>query len=188
MEVVMGKKKTGSLIAYILMGIVVIGLILAIVGMFVGQVVYKHEEIKNLTSTQTVTEYIALFSSYWGTQQKGSGFISVSYENPSNALGIVGFIVTLVGLATLVVDCVLRIFVKKDLKIVRVIGAALSVVGAILVLVSGLVMADACYGDKKADWNEIKHFWEIGPGAILGFAGGLVGGVAGALPLFKKFN
>lgn len=184
----MGKKKSGSLIAYILMGIVVIGLIVAIVGMFVGQVVHKYEEIKNLTSTQTVTEYIALFSSFWGTQQKGSGLLSVSYDNPSNAFGIVGFIVTLVGLAVLVGDCVLRVFLKKDLKVLRVIGVALSVVGGILVLVSGLVMANACYGDKKADWNKINVYWEIGPGAILGFVGGLVGGIAGALPLFKPFN
>ena len=48
---------------------------------------------------------------------------------------------TLVGLAVLILDGVFRIFLNKDLRIIRMLGVAVTLVGAILILVAGLVMA-----------------------------------------------
>ncbi len=176
----MAKAKKHSILSYVLAGLVIVALVLVIVGMFVGQVIYKYpSDLKG----GTTSESYPLFSDKWGDQKYGS----VTVEGISNVFAVISFIVTLVGLALLAVDCVLRLFVGKDCKFCRIIGAALTFVGAILILVSGLVLANQMYGDSKETLNKLNMSFSAGAGVWLGFVGGLVGAVAGALPISKKF-
>ncbi len=171
-------KKKANVLGYVFLGLVIVALVLVIVGMFVGQVVAKGELFG-----KTSKEVIKLFDSdAWGVEEIGDEKVGVS-----NAFAIVSFIVTLVGLATLVADGVLRLFAKKDVKVLRACGAIVTLVGAILILVSGLVMVGQCK-DAEFDFAFAKATYSTGAGIWLGFIGGLVGAVGGALPLFKAFD
>ncbi len=182
----MAKKKSSkhNILTCIFATIIIVGLVLAIVGMFVGQVGYSYRTLEGF-QPKTATGSFKLFDD-WGDFKIGL----ITIEGVSNTFSVVSFIVTIVGLVVLLADSCLHLFAKKDFKILRVIGAVLSVVGAILILVSGLVMANECYGSdniKKA-LDAIEASIHAGAGVWLGFVGGLVGGIAGGLGLVKKFN
>lgn len=175
----MGKKKS-SVAGYVFMGVVFVALVLVIVGMFVGQVVGTGKLLG-----KTSSESIKLFDGdAWGVEEIGGKKVGVS-----NAFAIVSFIVTLVGLAVLLLDGIFRNFLNKDLRLIRILGAACTLVGAILILVAGLVMVSQCNDGGSISLGglaEVKY--SAGAGVWLGFIGGLVGAVGGALPLLKKFN
>ncbi len=177
----MAKAKKHSILSYVLAGLVIVALVLVIVGMFVGQVVGKASS--NVAGSSSTTTYKLFDADTWEVKEINGEKVGVS-----NVFAIISFIVTLVGLALLVVDCVLRLFVGKDCKFCRIIGAALTLVGAILILVAGLVMANQCKENLGVDLgNLVKNTYSAGAGVWLGFIGGLVGAVAGALPISKKF-
>ena len=181
---IMAKKKAGSknLMNYIFFGLVAVGIVLVIVGMFVGQVVFKTYNVINDSYDASV---LKLFDE-WGDKTFGP----FKVEGVSNVFAVISFIVTLVGLAILLVDGILHCFLGKNFKIVRVVGALVTIVGAILILVAGLVMANQCYGTEeiKEGMQKVKMSFSAGTGVWLGFVGGLVGGVCGGLPLLKAFN
>ena len=176
------KSKSKKLVNYIFFGAVLVGLVLVVVGMFVGQVVFK---TYNILNDSYDAKNLMLFDE-WGDKSFGA----IKVEGISNVFLIVSFVITLVGLAVLAVDGILHCFLGKNMKIVRIIGASLTVVGAILILVSGLVMANQCYGDDsiKEAMKKVKMSFSAGAGVWLGFAGGLVGGICGGLPLLKAFK
>ncbi len=178
-----GKKSGIGILGIVLFALVVVGLILVIVGMFVGQVVFKYQKLEGFKTVEA-SESIKLFAN-WSELKVGAISLDTGL---SNVFSVVSFIVTLVGLAVLAADACLRLFAKKDFKIVRFIGVALSFVGAILILVSGLVLAKQCWGDENTTklLEAIKASFSAGVGVWLGFIGGLVGTVGGALAIFKK--
>lgn len=180
----MAKKQKGSLLGIVFLCLVLVGLVLVVVGMFVGQVAYTHlEGLK-----ETVTENIGLFHEDWG---KVIDLVVMKITYPSNTLGVIAFIVAAVGLLVLLCTGVLQTLLKKDgsiLNIVRIIGVVLTVVGAVLILVSGITMANACYGDAKETLEKASISYAPGIGVWLGFVGGLVGGICGTLPLLKPFK
>lgn len=179
----MAKKQKGSLLGIVFLCLVLVGLVLVVVGMFVGQVAYSYSKI-----TEQVTEQIKLFDGDWN---KEINLVVTKVTYPSNTLGIIAFIVAAVGLLVLLCTGVLQNLLKKDgsiLNIVRIVGVALTIVGAVLILVSGITMANACYGDAKEVLEKANITFAPGIGAWLGFAGGLVGGICGCLPLLKPFK
>ncbi|MCH5351598.1 MAG: hypothetical protein J1F39_06500 [Clostridiales bacterium] len=179
----MAKKQKGSLLGIVFLCLVLVGLVLVVVGMFVGQV--THTYMKLTTETK---EAIKLFDGDFWNKESSLGFGQIT---PSNTLGIIAFIVAAVGLLVLICTGVLQNLLKKDgsiLNIVRIVGVALTIVGAVLILVSGITMANACYGDYKEQAEALKISFAPGIGVWLGFVGGLVGGVCGALPLLKPFK
>ncbi|MCI9404122.1 MAG: hypothetical protein HFJ21_04315 [Clostridia bacterium] len=174
----MGKKKK-SVMGYVLMGVVFVALVLVVVGMFVGQVIATGKILSESSS-----ESIKLFDDAWGIKEVLGKKVGVS-----NVFAIISFIVTLVGLAVLILDGIFRIFLNKDLRIIRMLGVAVTLVGAILILVAGLVMVSQCSEGLSLDLGDVAQFkYSAGAGVWLGFIGGLVGAVGGALPLLKKFN
>lgn len=177
------KAKKKSVLGFVLFGLVAVALVLVIVGMFVGQVNFTYQTMEGLKKV-SATDTFKLFDE-WGDKKFGS----VTVEGVSNIFAVISFIVTLVGLVLLVIDGVLRLFMNKDCKYCRILGAAVTLVGAILILVSGLVMANQCYGgdDAKKLLEAMEASFSAGAGVWLGFVGGLVGAVAGALPISKKF-
>ena len=172
------KKSGNKILGFIFFALVVVGLVLTIVGMCVD-VVTKTD---TLAGKVVSTTYIKLFGDEW------EGFSKL--EITRTVVPMIAFIVTIVGLAVLALDAVLRVFLGKDVKIVRIVGVALSIVGAILILVAGLVVVGALNDKLGVDGSSIKSGikYSAAAGIWLGFVGGLVGGVCGALPLFKQFN
>ena len=182
-EVKMAKKsKSNNLFGYIFAALVLVGLVLAVVGMFVGQI--------TTTNPVTGSTTVNLFDESWGVTTIAGKDVGVS-----NTFAIIAFIVTLVGAVVLLLDAVLRLFLKKDLKIVRIVGAAVTLVGAVLILVSGLVMVSDSWSNLELTGTGAKDVLEklgysisCGAGVWLGFIGGLVATVGGALPLLKAFK
>lgn len=164
------EKSAKKLCGFIFAALVAVGLVLAIVGMCTGIVTM---------TVGSASKSIGLFDAEWAEMEKAAeGGITV----PSRTFTLISFIVLLIGAVVLVIDAILRVFMGKDLKIVRIIGVALAFVGAILVLVAGLVLA----GDFK-DFAKL-YSYSAGVGIWLGFIGGLVAAVGGGLPLLKAFN
>lgn len=178
-------KKTNNIFSFVFAGVIVVGLILAIVGLFVGELGIKFES--TFSNDSSVAK---LFDEGWGENSM-----------PSNTFAIISFIVTIVGLVVLAISSVLKIM-DKDIKIVTYAGIALAVVGGILILASGLsivnemkALPEKNLGETLGGWlnglaslANIKVSYSCGAGVWLGFIGGLVGGVAGGLGLLKNFN
>lgn len=179
----MAKKSKGNVIGFVFLGLVLVALVLVIVGMFVGQVSYSYQK-----GTETVNESWTLFSDHWNVEKN---YVVLKLTTPSNSLGIVAFILALVGLVVLLLTGVIQTLLKKSglmVTVLRIAGVALTVVGAVLILVSGLTMASECYGEQQEALEKAKVFFSAGAGVWLGFIGGLVGAVCGALPLLKPFK
>ncbi len=162
------EKSAKKLCGFIFAALVAVGLVLAIVGMFTGLVTFGDKSLE-------------LFSELWG--KPGA---------PSNTFAIIAFIVTIIGAAVLLIDAILRVFMGKDLKIVRIVGVALAFVGAILILVAGLLIVGDLNDtlDKLSGGlaEKVNATYSAAAGVWLGFIGGLVAAVGGGLPLLKAFN
>lgn len=162
------EKSAKKLCGFIFAALVAVGLVLAIVGMCTGLVTFGDKSLE-------------LFSELWG--KPGA---------PSNTFAIIAFIVTIIGAAVLLIDAILRVFMGKDLKIVRIVGVALAFVGAILILVAGLLIVGDLNDtlDKLSGGlaEKVNATYSAAAGVWLGFIGGLVAAVGGGLPLLKAFN
>jgi len=178
----MGNSKSkNSVLGYVFAGLVVVALVLVIVGMCIN--VIKMTASGSVGGAgKTSEEFIKLFDDGWADLKKA--------EIADNTFLIISFIVTIAGAAVLLVDAVLHLFVGKDIKIIRYVGVAVTFVGAVLILVAGLTLASTFTKNAGASLGgsivkaEIKYTASIG--VWLGFIGGLVGAIAGALPIFVK--
>lgn len=150
----MANKKTYGFIGA---GIVLVGLILVVVGLLTAVV---------SASAMGITVSIGLFDELWDLPGA-----------PSTAFAVIAFIVALVGAVLLLVDAILRVFVGKDIRALRLAGVVLAAIGGILVLVAGLMLANKC-----------GEGYSAGIGVWLGFIGGLVATVGGAFGLIPAFN
>ncbi len=187
MEVTMAKsaKKGGNkILGIIFLALVVAGLVLVIVGMCID-VINQTTTLSAFGKETSKTIGISLFDDRWDNYKK--------LEIANNVFLIVSFIVAIVGLAVLALDAVIRVFMGKNLKIIRAVGALVTIVGAILILIAGLTTAAAFGKNFSADVNlgELaggSSKFTAAAGVWLGFVGGLIGGVCGGLPLLKQFN
>lgn len=175
-----GSKSTG-LLGYIFAALILVGFILVIVGMFVGQVTMTASS--KLAGGAESKTYMLFDGDAWGVTEVAGKEIGVS-----NTFGIISFIVALIGALVLVCDAVLNVFLGKNFKIVRFVGIVLTFVGAILVLVAGLVMANQCGEHLSVDLGNLAQVdYSAGAGVWLGFIGGLVAAIASGLStVFNK--
>lgn len=178
----MAKKKSGNVMGFVLLAIILVALVLVVVGMFVGQVVMTTSS--KLIGQSESTVFKLFDGDVWKVTEIGDKKVGVS-----NVFGIISFIVTLAGLVVLLLDGIVHYVLGKDLKLIRFIGVAAAVVGAILVLTAGLVMAGQCSEGLGMDLGDLaQNTFTAGAGVWLGFIGGLVGAVGGGLGLLKKFK
>lgn len=166
----MAKKKSPNILAIVYAGLILVGLILEIVGMCTP-----------ILSSSALDVSAGLFGDGWEQLERlSSAAIMQGLDMPSRTFTVVAFIVALVGTVTLIAYAALKL-VGKDIKILGLIGGAVTVVGAILVLIAGLVLA--------GDFNKLIFFpnksVNAGVGIWLGFIGGLVVGAAGLLSAFN---
>lgn len=191
----MGKKSKTNALGIVFAALILVGLVLAVVGMVIGNINY---------TLGNETKSITLFDEMWskaGDANSLFGSITGSdLDLPQPTFLIVSFIITLVGAAVLVVDAILRLALKKDIKLLRLIGAAVTLIGAVLVLIAGLVLVgnlNSYYADLNEAANKLGSLvgkdlevkpYSAGAGVWLGFIGGLVAAVAGGLSMLKAFN
>lgn len=167
----MAKKKL-NVIGIVFACLALVGLILAIVGMCtpVASATVRDETVSH-----------TLFDDIWETFAKMQEAADKANQNvtiPSRAFTIIAFVVTLVGLVVVIAHEVLAL-IGKDIKLVGLCGGALTAIGAILILVAGLVLAGQFNDLSKSD------LYGAGVGIWLGFIGGLLAGAAGILSALK---
>lgn len=173
------KEEQKKALGYVFAGIVLVGLALVIVGMCIGVV-----SVRSLLESKS----IGLFDDDWGVETP----IGTA---PGNTFAIIAFILAIIGAVVLVADSILRIFVKKDIKVLRIAGAAFTFIGTVLVLIAGLLLASGMeeftakgIGATVEQMKSAGVSVSAGAGVWLGFIGGLVATVGGALPLLKALN
>lgn len=164
----MAKKKKLNILGIVFAALVLVGLVLVIVGMCTGII------------TATVLDKstaIGMFDDVWDTLAKLSetaNKLNTDVTIPSRTFTLIAFIVTLVGSVVLLAHAALKL-VGKDIKLLGLVGGAVTVIGAILILVAGLVLAGQFNTYYKMD------VYSAGVGIWLGFIGGLVAGACGIL-------
>lgn len=127
----MAKQEKKKIMAIVGAGVALVGLVLAIVGLFLDV----------LSITMSVPGGGSL------TQSSSLSDIAKDGEYTGNTTFIyIAIIVTLVATAGCLAERVLA-FMGKDLKVVRIACGAAALVGAILVIVSGFVLAGAVKSD-----------------------------------------
>ena len=165
----MGKKKI-NIMGIVFLAVAVVALVLAIVGMVTPALTTKEVPIIGKVT-------VKLF----GNDEKAFGKWEYVTEltKASPTLSIIGFIVAIVGAVVVVAHLVLKTFVGKNINILGFIGAAAALVGGILVLVGGLVMANNL--NTLGGTVENSKVYSLAIGTILGLIAGIVGAAAGAL-------
>lgn len=148
-----------NMVAAVLLGIVAIGFILTIVGMFTGMV------SSNGTS-------VGLFHEMWDTLKKiqdatGQEVTSLT----SRTIALIAFIVALVGGAALLANGVLGLL-GKNIKALGITAGVITILGGLGVLIGG--------GSIASDL-EIT----MGIGVYLGTIGGLLMGITGIVAAAK---
>lgn len=157
------EEKAKKICGFVFAGVVAVGLVLAIVGMFT-----------NIVSNSLGGE--SLFGDTWG---QSVTIMGQTIGSPSNVFAIIAFIVTLVGLGLALVGAILRVFLNKSMKILDLLGGVLAIVGGILVLVACIILANDDF---------FMNAVNVGAGAILAFIGGILGGVCAILPQIGPFK
>lgn len=166
-------KGKSSILGYIFLGLAVVTLVLAIVGMCIPNVtgtieILGHKETYNLK----------LFDDEWETIKK-------MYE-ASPTLSIVGFVCEIVGTAGLVAYLALKLFANKNIKILGLLSGIVALVGGVLAFVGAAVVAGKLNtSNGKTDNMQI---YDPAVGAILGLVSGIVAVIVGGLSSSKKFN
>ncbi len=165
----MGKKKI-NLLGIIFLCVAVAAMVLAIVGMVTPALATKE-----MPRVGKVT--VKLF----GNDEKtfGSWDIITETTKASPTLSIIGFIVTIVGAVAVVAHLILKMFAGKNFKLVGFIGAAAALIGGVLVLVGGLVMANNL--NTLGGLVENTKVYSLAIGTILGLIAGIAAAAAGAL-------
>ena len=168
----MAKKKL-NVIGLVFACLVLVGLVLVIVGMCTGII---------SATAGNESESISLSHDIWDVFAKAQELAdkapNVDVNIPSRTFTIIAFIVTIIGAVALLAHAVLAIL-GKDIKLLGLCGGGITVIGAILILVAGLVLAGQFNDYSKLD------IYSAGAGIWLGFIGGLVAGAAGILFALK---
>lgn len=171
----MAKKKSLNVLGIVFAALVLVGLALVIVGMCTG--IITATALGKSTST-------GMFDDEWEALAKLSetaNKLNTDVTIPSRTFTLVAFIITLIGAVVLLAHAVLKL-VGKDIKLIGLVGGAVTVIGAILILVAGLVLAGQFNTYYKMD------VYSAGVGIWLGFIGGLVAGAAGLLSALNIGN
>lgn len=192
------EEKTKKLAVNIIGGLIGFGLGLALVSMFLGVVVCKSSVPLEIDGkTRLLNDSLSLFDKDYATL------------GINNTFAILSFIITAVGAIILGIDASLRNKAGKDLRIMRIVGIVITAVGSVLILVSGILLAndiedffvgialDAAkseMGSQAGVTDEmliiaIKQIIsvKIYVGVYLGFIGGLCATIGGVLLLLKPF-
>ena len=176
----MAKKKSLNILGIVFAALVLVGLVLVIVGMCTGILSYPTFKVGDVEVLKTGNGSITLFDDVWDVfakAQEAADKLNVSSDVtiPSRTFTIIAFIVAIVGAVALLAHAVLKLL-GKDIKLFGLVGGAVAVVGAILILVAGLVLAG-----QFNEYPTVGDGYSAGVGVWLGFIGALVAGASGIL-------
>lgn len=183
------EEKQKKVLGFVFAGIILVGLVLAIVGMFIGVV---------NSSVLGMSESVTLFDEGWaqfeGEQiEQAASLLGITL--PSRTFMVLAFIVLIVGGVLVLVSALLRVFAKKNIKGLAIAGSVVTLVGAVLVLVAGIVLVGQFedftkIGDKMSGGMGGASLVEysMGAGVFLGLIGGIITGALGIVSSLKAFN
>ena len=167
----MAKKKL-NIIGIVFAALILVGLILAIVGMCTP-----------ILSNGDLKVSIGLFDDKWADLDKlreAASKANADVTIPSRTFTLISFIVLLIGAVVAVLSAVLDMLGKGN-KIIGLCGGAVAVLGGLLVLIAGLVLASDFTEYSKV----VNQSISAGAGIWLGFIGGLLAGVPAILGALK---
>ncbi len=175
------EEKQKKMLGFIFAGIILVGVVLAIVGMFIGVI---------NESALGMSESMGLFDEGWDAFEKMEPAASaLGITLPSRTFMLIAFIVLIVGGVLLLVKTALALFAKKNIKVLGIVASAVTLVGAVLVLVAGIILVGQFEdtGKLSGGVSGIAMEFSMGAGVYLGFIGGLLAGAMGIVGSLKAF-
>ena len=167
------KENQKKIAGYVFFGLAAVALVLIIVGLCVPNVVGE------VTVLGQSTKYsYTLFDDKWEAATK--------MYNASPTVSIIGFVIAIVGAAALVTYFVLKLFLNKNIKIIGLLAAIVTLVGGIVAFVGAAIVAGKLNTGNGTIGN--LQIYDPAVGAILGLVGGVLAVIAGGLATSKKFN
>ncbi|MDE5593661.1 MAG: hypothetical protein K2I75_07000 [Clostridiales bacterium] len=187
------EEKQKKILQWVFIGIMGVGFILIIVGMFLGLV--QSEQLK-LTYKLVGDEKWALHSEMVTAASSVPGASNTFSEfDVSSTLIVISFVVAIVGAALFIVYAVLKNVLQKNVKKLGIVAGVLTVAGAALIVVGGFALADNLnklywyvLDPEHITWNNDPSFFSIGTGIYLGLVGGIIAAVAGIVSALKPFQ
>lgn len=174
----MAKKKSGfGLMTIIAFAVVVVGLVLVIVGYTADWVKTTVDSIVGSTSSASkLADLAEAYDALGDTAadiMKGFGVM--------NAFAIITFIAMIVSACGYVVSAIIRL---RILKLVTALAGVVTVVCAVVVLITSITFAGDFIPDADVAIASVKGSIAVGP--ILMLIGGVLGGAATAVGAMKK--
>lgn len=155
---------------FVIFGIMAVALILAIVGLCLPA-------IADTGTKGTGKISYGFFADEWG-------LMITDMTKASPALSIVGFVIAMVGIAAVIAHLVIKLFFKKRIKLLGILAALVTLVGGILIIVGGIIMATRM--NTFAGGN--SQMFDPGIGIWLGGIASILAAIAAFVAESKKFN
>lgn len=191
--------KTKKIAIYIFACIVGFGLGLTFVSLFLSVVDVRTNMPVQGTTSGTMNASLSLFDADWDSMDASPAFL------------IISFVVAIIGMAMLSVDISMRSKLKKKIKGLNFAAAAVTLIGAVLLIVASVVtlnsvedsmtkimlavakqQAEAMGGevDDKTLMMALKTLvsFKLGAGAIMGIIGSVIAALGGLLLLLPAFD
>lgn len=188
------EEKQKKILQWVFTGIMGVGLILIIVGMFLGLV---HSDQLNLTyklvgdkKWDLHADMIADINNNVNPDYKVWFDSSYTY---SSTFTVISFVIAIVGTVMIILNSVLKIALHKNIKALGILAVILTLIGAIMIIVSGLALANNlgklywCYFDRECKGIEPNYF-SAAAGIYVGLVGGILATVAGIASQLKAFK
>lgn len=166
------EEKQKKVAGYVFFGIFAVTLVLVIIGMCIGGL---SDTGKNGTGK--------LNYSLFSDELKAAAEVFKA----SNTLAVIGYVVAIVGVCALVGYVVLKLFLNKNIRILGILAALVSLAGGILIMVGGIVLAYK-FNTLGGMSNTNILMWDPNAGIWLGGIAGIVAAIVGFVSSSKRFN
>ncbi|MDE6200258.1 MAG: hypothetical protein K2M47_00040 [Clostridiales bacterium] len=189
------EEKQKKILQWVLTGIMGVGLVLIIVGMFLG---LAHSEQLKLTYKLVGDEKWKLHELMTNEIIKQAPDTKNMFDSEysySSTFTVISFAIAIVGTVMLILNSVLKNVLHKNIKVLGVSAVLLTVIGAVMIMVAGYGLASNLgklywyYADpeKKVLTTDPQYF-SAGAGIYLGLVGGILPAVAAVVSGIKAFK
>lgn len=174
------EEKQKKILQWVFTGIMGVGLVLIIVGMFLG---FVHSDTLKITYKLTSDNEWKMTEAM--VKLTDGEFSASSF---SSTFCVISFVVAIVGTAWLIVNSVLKNVLHKSIKRLWIVAGTLAFAGALLIIFAGIALANNL--DKLYNYGSTVEvsFFSPGAGIYLGLVGGILATVAAIVSGLKAFN
>lgn len=174
------EEKQKKILQWVFTGIMDVGLILIIVGMFLG-----------LASSDTLKMTYQLTSDKeWKLTEMmikmTDGEFSAS--SFSSTFSVISFVIAIVGTALLILNSVLKNALHKKVKLLGGFSLVVTIAGSACIIAAGLALANNLNKLFNYGSTTTISYFSAGTGIYLGLVGGILAAVAGIVSGLKAFK